>query len=433
MAPNGAPNPGHDGRRTAAVRHPRLRYAGASVLLVLALLLAPFAVVAAWANSQIADTSRYVQTVAPLATEPAVQNAVTDRLTNRVVGNVDVKAITDSLAAALQKAGAPPLVVEHTPALAGPLKDALTKGVHAVVSKVVTSDQFAEVWDAANRRAHGAVVKVLTGEGTSAVQARGNTVVLDIGTLIDNVKKRLVDAGYQRAAKIPTVDRTIPLLKVDKLQQAQGLMRLLDVLGSWLPVLTVALAALGIWVAPAHRVALLTTAMGSAVLMTVLLVALAVLRGVYLDSVPPTTLPRDAAAAIFDTLVRFLRQSARTLLVVSVITALAAWLYGPSRPAGAVRRTAARSTGAMGRAAARRGLRTGGLGQWLDAHRGWTTGIVIAGGALALVLWNFPTPGAVALVLGIVVLVLVLLGILAAAGGGPPGAAPAPDAEAPGT
>lgn len=411
-------------RKADSVRHRRLRYTGASILLVLALLLSPLAVVATWVNSEITNSDRYVQTMAPLATEPSVQDAVTNRLTNRVVSNVNVDAITASLTKALQRAGAPPLVVEHTPELAGPLRNALTTAVHKVVSEVITSDQFAKLWDVANRRAQAAVVKVLTGEGNSAVQARGDTIVLDIGTVIDNVKQRLVNAGFEKAAKFPQIDKTIPLMKTDKLQQAQGLMRLLDVLGTWLPVVTIALAALGIWAAPAHRVALMSTAIGVGVMMIVLLIALAVLRGVYLDSVPPSTLPENAAATIFDTLVRFLRQSARTVLVVAVITALAAYLYGPSRAARAVRSTAARGTGAVGHAMARRGLRTGGMGDWLDAHRGWTTGIAIAGGALALVLWNFPTPGSVALVLGIVVLVLIVLGILAAAGGRAPGAAP---------
>ncbi|MEV7379041.1 hypothetical protein [Streptomyces lydicus] len=396
-----------------------LRYTGATVLLVLAVLLAPLATVATWVSSQISDSGRYVQTVAPLATEPSVQSAVTDRLTNRVVGQVDVQAITNSLAATLQKAGAPPLVVEHTPELAGPLKDALTKTVHKVVSKVVTSDQFSQLWDVANRQAHAAVVKVLTGEGNSAVQARGNTVVLDIGTVVDNVKQHLVDAGFKKASAIPQPDRTITLLKTDKLQQAQTLMRLLDVLGVWLPVVALVCAALGIWVAPAHRVALLATAIGTGVMMAVLLIALAVLRGVYLDSVPPSALPENAAAAVFDTLVRFLRQSAWTLLVVAVIVALTAALYGPSRAARSVRSGASRGTGSVGRAAARRGMRTGTMGRWLETHRGWTTGVVIAGGALALILWNYPTAGSVALVLGIVLLVLVILGVLAAAGGSP--------------
>lgn len=402
-------------RKAAAVHHRRLRYTAGSVLLILAFLLAPLAVVATWLDSEVSDTDRYVHTVAPIASEPAVQDVVNDRLTNRVVGNVDVNAITESLAAALQQAGAPPAVVERTPALAGPLKNALTNAVHDVVSKVVTSDQFAQVWEGANRRAHAAVVKVLTGQGGGAVQARGDTIVLDIGTVVDNVKQRLVDAGFEKAADIPATDRTVPLLETDKLQKAQDTMRLLDVVGIWLPIVSLVLAALAVWVMPAHRVALMSAAIGIGVMMIVLLIGLAVMRRVYLDSVPPARLPEDAAAAIFDTLVRFLRQGTRTVLVIAVITALAAYLYGPGRGARAVRSGAARSTGAAGRALARSGLRTGSTGHWLDTHRGWTTGVLIAAGALALLLWNYPTPASVATVLGIVVVVLALLGILAAA------------------
>ncbi|MGW1029331.1 hypothetical protein ACWD4J_37590 [Streptomyces sp. NPDC002577] len=406
-------------RDAAAVRHGRLRVAGASVLLVLAFLLSPLAVVATWADSQVSDSDRYVETVAPLATDPAVQNAVINRLTTRVVSQVDVAAITAQLAKALKDAGAPPAVVNNVPVLTGPLKSALTSAVHGVVSKVVTSDRFPEVWDNANRRAHAAVVKVLTGQGNSAVQAKGDTIVLDIGTLVDDVKQRLVSAGYERAANIPAIDRTIPLFEVQKLSEAQTLMRVLNVVGTWLPVIAIALAALGIWVAPAHRIALMTAAIGIGVMMIVLLIALAVMRGVYLDSVPPQKLPADAASAIYDTLTRFLYQAARTVLVIAVITALAAYLYGPGRAARAVRSAADKGTGVTGRAMARHGARTGSAGRWLYTHRGWTTGIVIGAGALALLLWNYPTPGSVALVLGIVVLVLALLGVLAAASQGP--------------
>jgi hypothetical protein len=410
-------------RRTAAVKHRRLRYAGASVLLVLAFLLAPVSVVAAWVDDEISDTDRYVQTVAPIATEPAVQNLVIDRLTNRVVGNVDVKAITASLAATLESNGAPPVVVDHTEALTGPLKSALTSAVHQVVARVVTSDQFAQLWDEANRRAHAAVVKVLTGQGTSAVEGKGDTIVLNIGTVVDNVQQRLVDAGFEKAANIPEVDKTVPLLQTEKLNDAQDAMRLLDVVGTWLPVLAIVLAALGVWAAPSHRVALLTAGFGVGVMMILLLVGLAVMRRIYLDSVPPAVQPQDAAAAIYDTFVRFLRESTRTVLIIAVITTLAAYLYGPGRAARAVRSAAARGTAVTGRAMARTGLRTGGTGRWLDTHRGWTTGIVIAAGALALMLWNHPTPASVALVLGIVVLVLALLGVWAAAS--------SPDAPAP--
>ncbi|MFH7596011.1 hypothetical protein WDV06_13035 [Streptomyces racemochromogenes] len=413
-------------RKAASVRHRRLHYAGASVLLLLALLLSPLAVVSAWVDDTITDTDRYVQTVAPLADEPAVQNAVNDKLTARVVANVDVKAITEALGRALQQADAPPLVVEKSQALEGPLKSALTSAVHAVVAKVVASDQFDTVWTEANRRAQAAVVNVLTGEGSSAVAAKGDTIVLDLGTLTDQLKQRLTDAGFEKASAIPEVDKQIPLLKVDKLDKAQDAMRLLNVVGVWLPVVALALAALAIWCAPAHRVWLMATAIGVGVMMGVLLVALAVARRIYLDSVPPETLPPDAAAVIYDTLVRFLRESARTLIVVAVITLLAAYLYGPGRGARVVRTEARRATGAGGRHLQRLGVRTGSTGRWLAGHGAWTTGVVIGAGALTLLLWNHPTPAVVAVVFGIVVLVLVLLGVLAAApgDGAPHGAQP---------
>lgn len=107
-------------RRQASVRHRRARAAGSSVLLLLALLFAPVAVVATWVQDTVTDTDRYVATVAPLASEPAVQDALTDRLTDRVVAQVDVKAVTDSLADTLREAGVPPRIVDGAESLEAP-------------------------------------------------------------------------------------------------------------------------------------------------------------------------------------------------------------------------------------------------------------------------------------------------------------------------
>ncbi|MGY3202336.1 hypothetical protein [Streptomyces sp. TE5632] len=402
-------------RRHAAVRHRRVRVAGSSILLLLALLLAPLAVVAAWVQDTVSDTDRYVETVAPLASDPAVQKVVINRLTDRVMENVDVSAVTDSLAEALQNAGAPPRVVAGAESLTGPLQNEVRTVVHRTVSRVITGDTFQQVWEGANRRAHAAVVTMLTGDSAGAVRAQGDTVQLDVGKVVDQVRERLVDAGFDKAAAIPDTDRTITLFQTEQLGKAQDMMRLLDVLGVWLPVLTVVFAALAVWTAPAHRVMLMVTATGVGVMMVVLLVALAVARRVYLDSVPPATLPPGAAATIYDAFVLFLRDSTRTLLVVSVITALVAYLYGPGRPARAVRTTAQRGAAATGRALRRAGVRTGSAGRWLADHRAWTTGGVFAAGSLALVLWNHPTVGAVVLVLGVVLAALVVLAILGAA------------------
>lgn len=408
-------------RRHAAVRHRRVRVAGSSLLLLSALLLAPLAVVAAWVQDTVSDTDRYVATVAPLASDPAVRKVVINRLTDHVMENVDVTAVTDSLAETLRNAGTPPRVVAGAEALTGPLQDEVRTVVHRTVSRAITGDAFQQAWEGANRRAHAAVVTMLTGDGTGAVRARGDTVQLDVGKVVDQARERLVDAGFDKAAAVPDTDRTITLFQTEQLGRAQDTMRLLDVLGVWLPVLTVVLAVLAVWTAPAHRVMLMITATGVGVMMVVLLVALALVRRAYLDSVPPTTLPPGAAATIYDTFVLFLRDGTRTLLVVSVITALVAYLYGPGRPARAVRTTAQRGAAGAGRALCRAGVRTGSAGHRLADHRAWTTGGVFAAGSLALVLWNHPAVGAVVLVLGVVLAVLVVLAILAAAAPPAPG------------
>ncbi|MBC2876507.1 MULTISPECIES: hypothetical protein [Streptomyces] len=171
--PAGAARADYDRLRSLeTLRGRRLRYAVTSVLLLLVFVLSPLAVVATWANSQVSDTDRYVRTVAPLAKDPSVQKAVTDRLTTHVVDNVDVNGISDALSSALAKADAPPGIVDKSQLLAGPLKNAVTSAVREVIDKVVTSGEFAEVWNGANRRAHAAVVKTLTGEGTGAWRPR---------------------------------------------------------------------------------------------------------------------------------------------------------------------------------------------------------------------------------------------------------------------
>ncbi|MEU9117699.1 hypothetical protein AB0D04_39715 [Streptomyces sp. NPDC048483] len=402
-------------RRAAGIRHRRLRYAVTSLLLVLAFVLAPLSVVATWVDSQVSDTNQYVQTVAPIGKAPAVQSALTNRVTDRVVSYINTDEITAALTRALQKAGAPPAVVDRSGALAGALKSGVTNVVHGVVNKVVTSDQFENAWDNANRRAHAAVVNVLTGEGGSAVEAKGNTISLNIGTVIKEVQKKLVAAGFEKADKIPDIDKSIVLVKTDKLNKAQDAMRLLNIVGVWLPVLVVVLAALAVWVGPAHRVAMMSAGVGIGVMMVLLLIALAFFRQKYLDSIQPTVQSPDAASVVYDNLVRFLQQSTRTVLVIAVIVVIAGYLYGPGRGARAIRRATVRATESAGRLLARVGLRTGGMGRWLDGHRSWTTGIVFVAGIVALFLWNYPTPGCVAIVLGLGVLVLAILGLLAAA------------------
>ena len=98
-----------DGARPGPSKPPRRRTWPRTtvgyVLIALAALLAPLSVVAVWARSQVTDTDRYVETVAPLASDPAVQSAVTTNITNVVFRYLDVQGLTQQAIDALSSSG----------------------------------------------------------------------------------------------------------------------------------------------------------------------------------------------------------------------------------------------------------------------------------------------------------------------------------------
>src|SRR6266516_116296 len=57
----------------------------ASLLIILGCVLAPVSVVAVWTANQVSDTSKYVANVAPLIKDPAIHNALTNKLTTEIV------------------------------------------------------------------------------------------------------------------------------------------------------------------------------------------------------------------------------------------------------------------------------------------------------------------------------------------------------------
>jgi hypothetical protein len=87
----------------------RWRTIVASLLIVVACVLAPLSVVAVWTRNQVTNTDRYVATVAPLADDPAIQAAIADQITAQVFRYIDVQGLTNQVVDALsERASAPP-------------------------------------------------------------------------------------------------------------------------------------------------------------------------------------------------------------------------------------------------------------------------------------------------------------------------------------
>src|SRR6266516_2230230 len=145
------------GRPRQAVRHRfSWRTPLAALLIVAGCVLAPLSVVAVWTANQVSDTGRYVANVEPLIHDPAIQNALTDKITNEVTSNIHVTADTDQAAALLTSKGLP-RVGALLKSFAPSISSAVTGFIHSAVHKLVTSPQFARAWVKANTAAHKAL------------------------------------------------------------------------------------------------------------------------------------------------------------------------------------------------------------------------------------------------------------------------------------
>ena len=412
------------GDRVAAARRTgrqRWRTIVATLLIVLACLLAPLSVVAVWARNQVTNTDRYVATVAPLAEDPAIQNAIADQITAQVFTYIDVRGLTNEVVDALATRGLPPRLADQLQALTVPIASGVEGFTRTQVGKVVQSQAFADAWVQANRVAHDELVKALTGEGGGAITVEDNRVSVNMAPFIQTVKQQLTAAGFTLAARIPEVNASFTLFQSDSITRARSAFNLLNTLGVWLPVIVLILIVLGVYVARDHRRALVGAGLGVALGMLVLALGLAIFRSIYLNGVPADVLPHDAAAVLYDTIVRFLRAGLRTVLVLGLVVAAGAFLTGQSVTAVRTRESLARAIGWLQGGAEQAGLRTGPVGGWVHRHkRALRIGAVVAA-SLALVFWSRPT-GKV--VIGLALALLVALAIIEFLG-----RAPQPTAE----
>ena len=417
------------GTATAPPTTPRPRSAwwavSSAILLIFACMLSPVAVASVWARTQVSDTSAYVDTVAPLADDPAVQAAIANKVTTVVLDQIDVQKVTSQALTSLSRISSlPPGVAASLPALAAPLTSGIDGFTRDQVNKAVASPQFATVWAQVNRIAHEQVLRLLQGKQGGALSANGNAITLNLGPIIAQVKDRMVASGFSLAQNIPVVNKSFTLVQSDQVRKVQSGYRLLNNLATWLPFLCLALFGGGILLARNRWRAVVRAALGLTASMLVLGVVLTIVRSAYVQSTPAGILTPEAAGHAFDILVRLLRTSLRSLAVLGLVVALAAHLSGSSP-------SAARSRAAFDRLVARTrgGQEAGPVGSWVSARRRTLRGVIVTAAGLVLVFWSHPTGWVVIWTAVIAALLIVALELVAGrpAPSPPSGGTPAPE------
>jgi hypothetical protein len=397
---------GEPARAGPSARSSRLSWRGpvATLLIIVGCLLAPMSVLGVWTANQVSDTSRYVENVSPLITDPAVQGALTDKITTAITRQINVQGLAKAAAKQLSAHGLTRLGTLLS-SLSGSIASAVSGFIHTIVAKVVHSPFVARLWIQGNRIAHTELVKALSGQPSSISVSNGK-VVIGLGPFIDQVKRNLANRGLDIVAKLPTINPTFSLFSATYLVRAQSIYRLLNLLKWVLPVVTLVLLAVGVYVAKGHRRALVGAGLGLAAAMLALAVAITVARAIYLAKIPSSVLPADAAAVIFDTLVRFIRQGLRVLLVIGLVVAIAGFFSGPSVTAVRARGTVTSAFSAIRGGAERVGVTTGPVGRWTYRYRTALRVVAIAAAVVVFVFWTDPTG------LDVLVIALVLLGVV---------------------
>jgi hypothetical protein len=278
-----------------------------------------------------------------------------------------------------------------------------------VVERLLASSQFRSLWSSANRVAHQQLVALLrnTSRRVGPVTLRDGAVTVDLSKTIEMAQQQLVRSGLTFVAQVHVPAPRAQYRFIDSmlLARARRYVAVLNALTWALPFLTLGVYAAAVAVSPDRRRALVRVGVAFAAGMAAVIVLLAGGRSLYLDAATGPQVPRDAAGAVFDTLLRYLRTGAYLGVALGSVVAAGAWVAGPSPAAVRARRLVVTALQGVRREAEARGWTPGPVAAYTARHR---TALRLGAGAAAFVLlaiWGQPT-------LQVVIGLLVALGVL---------------------
>jgi hypothetical protein len=387
-AATGPERTGKPGRR-------RIRSGIVALLVALSCLLVLLSATVVWAHRTVLNTPTFVGTVGPVFQHPEVTSAVATRAADQLFTELNLQA---RLRAAL-----PP----KASFAAVPITNATKSFVAGELAKVLASPRFQAVWNQALTRTHQQVVAVLRGQHTAAVSTSGGYIVLNTVPVINQALKKASGLASDLTGKpvtLPAITSAeVPQQQVNKLSKALGVplpasfgqitlirssdlatvrqaVKAFDGLTLVLPLVTIALIALCLWLSVNRRRTVLQLAVGVSLLMIVerrvVLHEQSVLAGGAHN-------PQLASTVLGDLLHGFFVLTAWVLGVALVVVVIAV-LAGPYRWAAAIRRSVRRA--GRGIAGATSGDRRG-VTAWMASHAAalQLAGAVVAGILLLIV------------------------------------------------
>lgn len=307
----------------AATKQRRIgvRSVAALLVFILAVILTPVALVGHWGHRTVIDTSRYLETVGPLAANAQVQESVSTAVTNAITSQIDTQELVGGLLGNIVKN---PAIEEK---LSGPIAAGINGLIGQAVSAFVASDAFQQIWITLNTGIQKSLLLILEGKDGGPVSLQGDDVVLDVSSLIGAVQQNLVDRGVSVAANIPIpeIDKQIVLFNSPALAQIRTIYSLSSPLLAWFPLLLAALFALAAWLARRKGRMVLATGVALIIMTFVTKLGLDYGQTVFTDQLSGTIFA-PASQAFWDTFFKYLILGIQSMIVLGIVIAIAGWL-----------------------------------------------------------------------------------------------------------
>ena len=167
-----------------------------AVLIIVALLLAPVAILAGYAKSQLTSTDTFVSTLAPLAGDPAVQQVVSKAVAETVKADLNLEANVAEVFAGLDQLPLPPRSAAGLAGLEGPVVLGLNSLVTTAADELVASQQFAQLWEQTLRITHTQLTATLSGDPAALAQVGADgSLRLQLQPIVAAVKDLLIAQG----------------------------------------------------------------------------------------------------------------------------------------------------------------------------------------------------------------------------------------------
>jgi len=291
---------------------------------VLGAILTFAAIFSIWVNRQALNTDNWVNTSTRLIQNEEVRSQLSDYLANQLFANVDV-------AGELREA-LPPRLAPLATAAAGGLQQLAPQ----VAERLFATPRFQALWEAANRKAHEALLRVLDGGG-STVSTENGEVKLRLGPVLTEIGEGS-GVGEALVSKLPPEAGEITILKSNELSLAQEVANVLRKLPIVLTLAALLCFALAVYLSPRRRETLRSVGFAF-IIAGILSLGLRRFAGTYVvGGLSKTTSVEPAVEAVWSISTSMLVTIATSAIVFGLLIALAALLAGPTRAAATIRR-----------------------------------------------------------------------------------------------